>query len=179
MRGETIKPSAFEKRGRTINEVTIGGEKMMGIISYTPDITPHSGVRDQPSLQTRLAAGLFLVPAVGFGLTTPFVLGYLAREGDLPTIIGIRALSGPFEQHVGRGTFSVLGWALVASCALDAITGLWLWRGQRQGALLGLGSTPFSLALGIGFALPALLLAVPIRAALIIATDRNSRGRRR
>ena len=44
------------------------------------------------------------------------------------------------------------------------------------GALLGLGSTPFSLALGIGFALPALLLVVPMQVALIIATSRNSRA---
>jgi hypothetical protein len=152
---------------------------MMGTIRYTREITAPSGGTDRLSLQTRLAAVLFLVPAAGFGLSTPFVLGHLAREGDLPTIIGIRALSGPFERHVGRDAFTALGWVLVTSCVLDAVTGLWLWQGRRRGALLGLGSTPFSLALGIGFALPALLLVVPIRVALIIATSRNSRGRRR
>jgi hypothetical protein len=99
--------------------------------------------------------------------------------GVLPTIMGIRALSGPFEAHLGREAFTALGWALVASSALDALAGVWLWQGRRRGVLLGLGSTPLSLALGIGFALPALLVAVPIRAGLILATNRASRGRRR
>ena len=104
----------------------------MGAIRYTREITAPSGGRDRLSFQTRLAAVLFLVPAAGFGLSTPFVLGHLAREGDLPTIIGIRALSGPFERHVGRDAFTALGWVLVTSCALDAVTGLWLWQGQRR-----------------------------------------------
>jgi hypothetical protein len=148
----------------------------MRTIRYRREITAPPQVLDQPSLQIRLAAVLFLAPATGFGLSTPFVLGHLAREGALPTIIGIRALSGPFEAQLGRDAFTALGWALVASCALDALTGLWLWQGRRRGVLLGLGSTPLSLALGFGFALPALLVAVPTRAGLILATSRNSRG---
>jgi hypothetical protein len=34
----------------------------------------------------------------------------LAREGALPTILGIRAQSGPFDAHLGREAFTALGW---------------------------------------------------------------------
>ena len=78
------------RRGRTVSEVTIGREKMMGAIRYTREITAPSG-GDRLSLQTRLAAVLFLVPAAGFGLSTPFVLGHLAREETCrPSSVSVR-----------------------------------------------------------------------------------------
>jgi hypothetical protein len=87
---------------------------------------------------------------------------------------GFRSFSGPFEQ-LGSDRFTALGWALVAVCALDVLAGIWLWQGKRRGATLGLATTPFAFALGIGFALPFLLLLAPIRAGLVLAGSRNLR----
>jgi hypothetical protein len=116
----------------------------------------------------RIAAVLFVGDAA-FGITMPFALAHLARTGELPmTPFGFRAFSGPFER-LGPAPFTALGWALVGVCALEALAGTWLWRGQRRGAVLGLATTPAALALGSGFALPFLLIPAPIRAALVVA----------
>ncbi len=122
----------------------------------------------------RIAALLFIADA-GFGIAMPFTLAHLARTGELPiSPFGFRSFSGPFEQ-LGQGAFTVLGWALVAVCALDVLGGIWLWQGRRRGARLGLAMTPFAVALGVGFALPFLLLLAPIRAGLVLAGWRSLR----
>jgi hypothetical protein len=58
-------------------------------------------------------------------------------------------------------------------CALDVLAGIWVWQDKPRGARLGLATTPLALALGIGFALPFLLLPAPIRAALVVAGWRS------
>jgi hypothetical protein len=122
----------------------------------------------------RIAALLFIADA-GFGIAMPLTLAHLARTGELPmSPFGFRSFSGPFES-LGRDAFTGLGWGLVAVCALDVLSGIWLWQGKRRGATLGLATTPFALALGIGFALPFLLLLAPIRAALVVSGWRNLR----
>jgi hypothetical protein len=122
----------------------------------------------------RIAALLFIAD-VGFGIAMPITLAHLARTGELPmSPFGFRSFSGPFES-LGRDAFTGLGWALVAVCALDVLAGIWLWQGKRRGARLGLATTPLALALGIGFALPFLLLLAPIRAALVVAGWRSLR----
>lgn len=121
------------------------------------------------------AAIAYVLPAVAFGGATPFVLRHLARHGELPmTPFGFRALSGPFER-LGQQRFTALGWALVGACAADAVAGAWLWQGRWRGARLGVATTPVTLALGLGFALPFLLAALPIRLALIAASRRGLR----
>lgn len=122
----------------------------------------------------RIAAILFIADA-GFGIAMPFTLAHLAQTGELPmSPFGFRSFSGPFEQ-LGRDAFTVLGWTLVAVCALDVLAGVWLWQGRRRGARLGLAATPLVLALGIGFALPLLLLAAPVRAGLVLVDWRSLR----
>lgn len=133
-----------------------------------------TGSVQRPSAAIRIAALSFILDA-GFGIATPFVLSHLARHGELPmTPWGFRALAGPFEQ-LGHERFAALGWALVGVCALDTLSGVWLWQGRRRGASLGLALSPLALALGGGFALPFLLIPVPIRAALVIANRRSLR----
>ena len=66
-------------------------------------------------------------------------------------------------------------WALVGVCAAEVVAGIWLWRGQRRGAFLGLATTPAALALGTGFALPFLLVPAPIRAGLVVVERRRLR----
>ena len=88
---------------------------------------------------------------------------------------GFRSLAGgPFEG-LPQEQFTALGLALIGVCALDVVSGVWLWQGRRRGAVLGLATSPVALGLGAGFALPFLLLGVPIRAALVVAGRRSLR----
>ncbi len=120
----------------------------------------------------RAAAILFAVPGLGFALSTPLILAYQALRGELPmTPFGFRLLGGPFEQ-LGTDRLTALGtafaWGLVGVSALDVVAGIWLWRGQRRGAVLGLATSPLTFALAAVFVLPFLLAVVPIRAALVV-----------
>ncbi len=74
-------------------------------------------------------------------------------------------MSGPFER-LGAERFAILGWSFVAVCALDALAGIWLWQGRRRGARLGMVTSPLALIAGAGFALPFLLVGIPMRLGL-------------
>jgi hypothetical protein len=87
------------------------------------------------------------------------------------TPFGFRGFSGPFELF-GPTIFSALGWALVVVAVLNVAVGVLLWLGRRRGAVLGLATTPVAVILGVGFALPFLLLPVVIRAAIVVAYRR-------
>lgn len=133
--------------------------------------TPPSGV----SLAARAAATIFVVLGVGFGAGAVVTLVSLDRNGELPmTPWGFRSMSGPFEA-LGQERFAALGWALVGVCTLDVVAGLWLGQGRRRGLRLGLATTLPALGLGAGFALPFLLVGVPIRTALMLAGRRGLR----
>ena len=104
-----------------------------------------------------------------------FVYSDLKQAMDwLEKAFGFRSLSGPFEQF-GQEAFTALGWAFVAVCTLDVLAGIWLWQRKRRGAKLGLATTPFAFTLAIGFALPFLLLVVPVRIGLVLADWRSLR----
>ena len=121
---------------------------------------------DRSSGEVRVAALSYILPAIGFGIPTPFVLRYLARTHELPmTPFGFRSHSGPFEA-LGRDRFIGLGAVLMVSCLIDALAGAWLWRGRRRAAILGIGATPLTLLMAYGFAFPFLFLAIPARLVL-------------
>jgi hypothetical protein len=124
----------------------------------------------------RAAAVLYLALGIGFGVGAAITLDHLRREHELPmTPFGFRSLAGgPFEQLTPE-QFTVLGWALVGVCALDVRSAALLWQGRRDGAVLGIATTPAALILAAGFALPFLLVGVPIRVALVVAGRRSLR----
>lgn len=129
---------------------------------------------EHPSRALRAAALCFVADA-GFGIAMPLTLAHLARTGELPmSPFGFRSFSGPFEQ-LGRDAFVALGGLLIAVSALDLVAGVWVWQGKRRGARLGLATTPVALALGIGFALPFLLLLAPVRAGIVLNRWRSLR----
>lgn len=127
-----------------------------------------------PTRTVRVAALLFAFLGVAFGVSVPFVLAHFDRHGELPKIVWFRALAGPFEQ-LGPRAFSALAWTFVGVSAIDAVAGLGLWRGRRWGARLGLATSPVALALGVGFALPLVLVGVPLRVALVVAGRQSLR----
>jgi hypothetical protein len=128
------------------------------------------------SAAIRAAAIVYLLLGLGFGIGTAITLRSFARSGELPmTPFGFRSLAGgPFEQ-LAPAQFTALGWALVSVCALDVLAGIWLWQSRRRGGAIALATSPAALALGVGFALPFLLVGVPIRAALVVAGRRSLR----
>ena len=101
------------------------------------------------------------------------VLRFLAENGNLPTMFGFRALGGPFEE-LGRSGFMVAGGLLVLVSWIDVLASVLMWRGKRKGALLGLATDPIALVLGWGFALPLLLIGVPLRAIAAMAALRGA-----
>lgn len=114
----------------------------------------------------RVAAALHVLLGLAFGVGSPPVLVYFARNGELPmSPFGWRYMAGPVEQ-LGPLPFIALGWTLIAVCALDVVAGRWLWRGRRRGLQLGVATNAGAFALGLGFALPLLIVGVPLRAVL-------------
>jgi hypothetical protein len=133
---------------------------------------------DQPPRRwpLRAAGVVYLANAVGFGVGAALTLPYLARRGELPmTPFGFRAFSGLFET-LGCPWFSLLLWSFVGLAAVEALAGVWLWRGERRGLVLGLATTPLGAALGAGFALPLYLASLPLRMVLLFLGRRAKLG---
>ena len=124
----------------------------------------------------RVAAVLHVALGLGFGGGAIVSLLHLERTGELPmTPFGFRALAGgPFDRF-GWPTFKALAWILVAVSALDLLAGRWSWQGRRQGAWLAQATNPIAFVLAVGFALPFLLIGVPIRAVLMAVGRRGAR----
>jgi len=137
-----------------------------------PAVPVSSAHRVSPAI--RAAAVLYLALGIGFGVGAAITLDHLRREHELPmTPFGFRSLAGgPFEK-LPPEQFAALGWALVGVCALDVGSAALLWRGRRDGAVLGLATTPVALIMAAGFALPFLLVGVPIRVGLVLAGRRS------
>lgn len=121
----------------------------------------------------RIAAVLYGFQGLAFGASVPVVVLFLVKNGHLPTMFGFRALGGPFED-LGRSGFIVVGGLLVLVSWIDVLAAVLMWRGKRKGAVLGLATDPIALVLGWGFALPLLLIGVPLRAIAAIAALRGA-----
>ena len=85
---------------------------------------------------------------------------------------GFRAMSGPFER-LGPEAFQALLVAFAAVCAADVAAGALIWRGDPRGRPLAAIATPPGVVLGLGFALPFYLAAIPVWSAILVL------GRRR
>jgi hypothetical protein len=124
---------------------------------------------NESRLATRIAGAGHVLLGAGFGIGALWAVLHLRRTGELPmTPWGFRALSGPFER-LGTDAFSALGIALVVVSLLNVVAGSWLWRGQRRGLRLSLTTFVPTMGLGLGFALPFLLIGLPISVVLAIA----------
>ena len=119
-------------------------------------------------MATRAAGVSHIGLGVGFGVGAIWALLHLRAHGELPmTPWGFRALSGPFER-LGQAGFTALGAMLVAVCLIDVIAGIRLWQRRRDGLRLSLLTTLPAFVLALGFALPFLLIGVPMRVVLAL-----------
>jgi hypothetical protein len=123
-----------------------------------------------------MAAGLsHILLGAGFGAGALWTVLHLRANGELPmTPWGFRSMAGPFEQ-LGEGPFIALGSAFVATCAVDIVAGVRLWQRRRDGLVLTLGTTLPAFGLALGFALPFMLVGVPLRVGLALAGRRALR----
>jgi hypothetical protein len=129
-------------------------------------------------LARRIAVILYLVPGLGFAISTLLILAYLDRRGELPmTPFGWR-LMGSTVPGMGSDQLTPLGgalaWLLIGVSAVDVATGSWLRQDRHRGRVIGLATTPVSLGLGLLFQLPFLIVVAPLRAGLVFAGSRRS-----
>jgi hypothetical protein len=107
---------------------------------------------------------LFYFDAFGWGIGVVPPLYYAFAYRELPTMGGIRLLSGPFES-LGIDALVVAGIIYVVVSALKIMAAYWLWNSRRDGAVLGLILIGLSSIFWYGFALP---LAPPLGIAELV-----------
>jgi hypothetical protein len=103
-------------------------------------------------LVTTLAV-LIVVDSLGWMLGVLPTLRYALTHRELPTLVGIRLLSGPFEA-LGIDGLIVAGLVYVVVSALKLLAAYWVWNVQREGAVLELILLGLSALFWYGFALP-------------------------
>ena len=102
----------------------------------------------------KLAAVLSVFLGLCFGLPGAYAIRYFSTTGEVWTFLGFPTYGGgPFEEIGIRTTVPLLV-AFLIVCGLELVTGWFLWRGLRTGAVLAVALLPFELAFWIGFALP-------------------------
>jgi hypothetical protein len=132
-------------------------------------------VHQEGGRAARAAGGSQVVLGTGFGIGALVTLRHMRDHDELPlTPFGFRAFAGPFER-VGRRAFTMLLGAFAALCAVDIVTGVLLWQRRRIGYAVGMVTSVPSLALAAGFALPVMLIGIPLRVALTLAGRRSLR----
>lgn len=123
-------------------------------------------------MRTRLTTAvsvLFYIDAFVLLISLIPTLYYAFTLRSLPTLGGIRLLSGPFES-LGMDAFIVAGIVFAVVSALKILPAYWLWNGRRDGAVLGLILLGLSAIFWYGFLLPeGPLLGIPQLVLLVLA----------
>ena len=96
---------------------------------------------------------LFYIDAFMWLIGVIPTLYYTSTYGALPTMDGIRLMSGPFES-LGLDALIVAGIIYVVVSALKILAAYWLWNSRKDGAVLGLILLGLSPIFWYGFALP-------------------------
>jgi len=96
---------------------------------------------------------VIVVDGLALALAVLPTLQYALVHRRLPTVAGIRALSGPFEA-LGIDAFAVAGLLFVAVSALKFLAAYWIWNSRMDGIVLELILLGLSAVFWYGFALP-------------------------
>ena len=123
-------------------------------------------------LLQNLLVGVVVFDALAWLLGTLPTLAYALQRGELPVLMGIRLLSGPFER-LGLPALIVAGLLYAAISALKLLAAYWLAQGRRDGVVLELVLLGLSAIFWYGFALPfGPLAGVPELVLLLLAWGR-------
>jgi hypothetical protein len=132
----------------------------------------------RPPTSARAAAVVTWIYSAGFGIPAIPVGVYLLIKGRLPTFMNLFEMyGGPWFSRVEPRTFVATLSAFFGVCALNALSGWWLWRGKKAGAVLNLSLLPIEAVFWIGFALPFPPLAGLARVVLVAASWTSLSGR--
>jgi len=93
------------------------------------------------------------IDALGWFFGVAPTLYYAFTRQSLPTVAGIRLLSGPFEK-LGMENMIVAGIVFCVVSALKVLAAYWLWNSRMDGAVLELVLLGLSTIFWYGFALP-------------------------
>lgn len=93
------------------------------------------------------------IDAFGWLVGVVPTLYYALTRGHLPTLGGIRLLSGPFEK-LGLNPLIVAGIGYLIVSGLKILAAYWLWGSRMDGAVLELILLGLSAIFWYGFALP-------------------------
>lgn len=107
-------------------------------------------------MRTPLVTALTIVvviDALGWAFGVLPVLKYALSHRSLPTVGGIRLLSGPLEA-LGIETVIVTGIVFVVVSALKLLAAYWLWQMRLDGAILEIILLGLSAVFWYAFALP-------------------------
>ena len=119
-------------------------------------------------LALRGSALLLWLTAAGFGLPCLWGIWHLHTTGDVGTFMGYPTYGhGPFERH-GITTTVPLLVAFLVVCVLEAVAGLLIWEGHRDGGILALVLLPVEGLFWWGFALPIPPIFAIIRTVLLV-----------
>ena len=122
---------------------------------------------DTSTVPLRIAASLFILDGVGFGVfAVPAIVRVLQRR-PIPIVFGFPAYGGgPFERIGLKSTVPLLVAFLVVNI-LEIVAGVLVWQGSRGGAILGFVLIPCGAFFWWGFALPIPPIFAAARSALI------------
>lgn len=91
--------------------------------------------------------------ALAWGLSVLAVLKFAMAHRSLPTLGGIRLLSGPLEA-LGIEAVIIAGLVYVVVSGLKLLAAYWLWHGRADGAVLDIILLGLSAIFWYAFALP-------------------------
>jgi len=156
------------KRGARVSLQTDDRAEEAGII----DLSESQAFRSRRAL--RASALVHWVSGVGTVVVLPLELAAMARERQIQSVMGLPALSGPFER-LGIDRMVGLGWAYVGLSVVEVLAGILLWQRRRGGAWLSVALIAPSIVLWVGFALPLPPLVAALRLTLLWAGRRAIR----
>jgi len=107
-------------------------------------------------MRTRLSTALSILvifDGASWALGALPTLYYAFTRHDLPTVAGIKLLSGPFAK-LGLEGFIVAGLIFVVVSGLKLLAAYWIWHSRKDGAVLQLILLGLSTIFWYGFALP-------------------------
>jgi hypothetical protein len=94
-----------------------------------------------------------LIDALGWPLGVLPTLHYAMAHRSLPTVLGIRLLSGPFEA-LGMDSLIVTGLLFVVVSLFKLLAAYWVWNSRMDGLVVQLILLSISAIFWYGFALP-------------------------
>lgn len=120
-------------------------------------------------MRTPLVTALTIVvifDALAWALSVLPTLRYVQTHGQLPTVGGIRLLSGPMEA-LGIEAVIVTGILFVVVSGLKLLAAYWLWHARLDGAILEIILLALSAIFWYAFELPFGWLGGAIQAVLL------------